>query len=148
MPHERLVQEAALLAERSDIGEELDRLGVPLAHLSDLVEAEGSLGKRLDFLSQEILRELNTAGSKCRDPQVVGREVAVAGRDGAGVDEHDPAQQVAEQREAELARGVQDALRAAPRAGSERGVGAAFSSSAGRACGSLHQRKRQSPRPD
>lgn len=71
MPHERLVQEAALIAERSDIGEELDRLGVHLAHLGDLLRAEGSLGKRLDFLSQEVLRELNTTGSKCRDPQIV-----------------------------------------------------------------------------
>jgi uncharacterized protein (TIGR00255 family) len=71
LPQERLVQEAALLADRADIGEELDRLGVHLHHLGELLTGQGSLGKRLDFLSQEVLRELNTTGSKCRDPQVV-----------------------------------------------------------------------------
>jgi len=71
IPEERLVQEAALLAERSDVGEELDRLGVHLAHLEELLTADGSLGKRLDFLGQEVLRELNTTASKCRDPQIV-----------------------------------------------------------------------------
>jgi uncharacterized protein (TIGR00255 family) len=66
---ERIVQEAAMLVERMDIGEELDRLA---AHLDQLAAPGGAgRGKRLEFLSQEVLRELNTIGSKCRDPQVV-----------------------------------------------------------------------------
>ena len=63
----RLAQEAALLVDRSDVVEELDRLEGHLDHFAQLLGAAGALGKRLDFLSQEILRELNTLGAKCRD---------------------------------------------------------------------------------
>ena len=64
---QRLAQEAAILADRSDIAEELDRLGAHLEQFRLICGHEGSLGKRLDFLAQEIFRELNTVGSKCRD---------------------------------------------------------------------------------
>jgi len=71
----RLEQEAALAADRSDISEELQRLEAHLAQFGGLVaSASGPVGKRLDFLSQEILRELNTLGSKARDLQLT-REV-------------------------------------------------------------------------
>ena len=71
----RLEQEAALAADRSDISEELQRLEAHLAQFGGLVaSASGPIGKRLDFLSQEILRELNTLGSKARDLQLT-REV-------------------------------------------------------------------------
>jgi uncharacterized protein (TIGR00255 family) len=71
----RLEQEAALLAERSDVSEELQRLEAHLAQFGELVSSgSGPVGKKLDFLSQEILRELNTLGSKARDLQLV-REV-------------------------------------------------------------------------
>jgi len=63
----RLAQEVALLVERGDVAEELDRLDAHLVHFRELLAGDGALGKRLDFLSQEILRELNTLGSKCRD---------------------------------------------------------------------------------
>ena len=66
----RLAQEVALLVERGDVTEELDRLDAHLAHFGELLATDGSLGKRLDFLSQEILRELNTVGSKCRDAEM------------------------------------------------------------------------------
>jgi uncharacterized protein (TIGR00255 family) len=66
----RLAQEVALLVERGDVTEELDRLDAHLAHFGELLANDGSLGKRLDFLSQEILRELNTVGSKCRDAEM------------------------------------------------------------------------------
>ncbi|HXT52674.1 MAG TPA: DUF1732 domain-containing protein, partial [Thermoanaerobaculia bacterium] len=66
----RLAQEVALLVERGDVTEELDRLDAHLAHFAELLSGDGSLGKRLDFLSQEILRELNTVGSKCRDAEM------------------------------------------------------------------------------
>jgi uncharacterized protein (TIGR00255 family) len=71
----RLEQEAAIAAERSDIAEELQRLQGHLQQFAGLlVSAEGPVGKRLDFLSQEILRELNTLGSKARDLRLT-REV-------------------------------------------------------------------------
>ena len=64
----RLEQEAALVADRSDIAEELQRLQGHLEQFGHLLDsADGPVGKRLDFLSQEILRELNTLGSKARD---------------------------------------------------------------------------------
>ena len=66
LPAERVVAEAGALAERQDVREELVRLG---AHLEDFGErlASGNLGgKALDIWSQEVLRELNTCGSKCK----------------------------------------------------------------------------------
>jgi uncharacterized protein (TIGR00255 family) len=67
----RLEQEAALAAERSDVAEELARLSGHLSQFRELLlDAAGPLGKKLDFLSQEILREINTLGSKARDAQL------------------------------------------------------------------------------
>ncbi len=63
----RLVQEVALLVERSDTSEELERLDGHLEGFEAAMEEGGGVGRRLVFLSQEILRELNTVGSKCRD---------------------------------------------------------------------------------
>lgn len=62
----RLAQEVAVLADRSDVTEELDRLQSHLDHLEEILDREGAVGKRLDFLLQEVFRELNTLGSKCR----------------------------------------------------------------------------------
>lgn len=64
---DRLAQEVAILVDKSDVSEELDRLESHLAHFREIMVGEGSLGKRLDFLSQELFRELNTIASKCRD---------------------------------------------------------------------------------
>lgn len=66
LDEQRLAQEVAVLADRSDVAEELDRLSSHLSHLEEILDTEGSIGKRLDFLAQEIFRELNTVGSKCR----------------------------------------------------------------------------------
>jgi uncharacterized protein (TIGR00255 family) len=66
LPAERLLAEAGVLAERQDVREELIRLA---AHLDDFAErlAQGRLeGKAVDVWCQEVLRELNTAGSKCK----------------------------------------------------------------------------------
>ncbi len=63
----RLAQEVALLADRSDVTEELDRFGAHLEHFREVMASDGAVGKRLDFLTQEIFRELNTLGSKCRN---------------------------------------------------------------------------------
>ncbi|MDH3746131.1 MAG: YicC family protein [Acidobacteriota bacterium] len=72
---ERLAQEAAVLAERADVQEELDRLQVHLESFRSLVARAGEKGKRMEFLSQEILRELNTLGSKCRNTGMAERVV-------------------------------------------------------------------------
>src|SRR5207248_6737753 len=62
--HERLLQEAALLVDRSDIQEELVRLDTHVKHFVSLLEQGGEVGKKLDFLLQEMNREANTLLSK------------------------------------------------------------------------------------
>jgi uncharacterized protein (TIGR00255 family) len=61
---ERLAQEAALLAVRADVTEELDRLDAHLAAAHTLLADDGAVGRRLDFLVQEFMREANTLASK------------------------------------------------------------------------------------
>lgn len=61
---ERVVQEAALMAGRADVREELDRLAAHVASARQLLAAEGAVGRRLDFLAQEFMREANTLCSK------------------------------------------------------------------------------------
>ena len=61
---QRLAQEAAILADRSDIAEELMRLRTHAAQLESMLAGEGEIGKRLDFLLQEMNREANTVLSK------------------------------------------------------------------------------------
>jgi uncharacterized protein (TIGR00255 family) len=61
---QRLVQEAAILADRSDISEELMRLRTHAGQLEQLLNGAGEVGKRLDFLLQEMNRESNTVLSK------------------------------------------------------------------------------------
>ena len=61
---QRLAQEAAILADRSDISEELVRLRTHAAHLATMLTGESEIGKRLDFLLQEMNRESNTILSK------------------------------------------------------------------------------------
>jgi uncharacterized protein (TIGR00255 family) len=73
----RLAQEAALLAERSDISEELDRLKSHLQQFSSLLDGAGELGKKLDFLLQEMQREANTMLSKT--PGVESEALAITG---------------------------------------------------------------------
>jgi uncharacterized protein (TIGR00255 family) len=67
LPPERLAQELALLAERSDVREELDRLAAHLETFETQRAGAGPHGRRLEFITQELLRELNTIGSKSRD---------------------------------------------------------------------------------
>jgi uncharacterized protein (TIGR00255 family) len=61
---QRLVQEAAILTDRSDISEELVRLRTHSAHLEEMLTGQAEIGKRLDFLLQEMNRESNTILSK------------------------------------------------------------------------------------
>jgi len=68
---ERWLHEAALLAEKGDVREEVDRLAAHLAELGRMLRDDDGGGRRLDFLAQELLREINTLGAKCRDVGVV-----------------------------------------------------------------------------
>jgi uncharacterized protein (TIGR00255 family) len=66
----RLAQEVAVLADRADVTEELVRLEAHLVAMGELLKSAEPVGKRIDFLLQEINRELNTIGSKANDLEV------------------------------------------------------------------------------
>jgi uncharacterized protein (TIGR00255 family) len=65
---DRLAQEAAYMAVKADVREELDRLGAHVLAATELLENGGPAGRKLDFLSQEFGREANTVCSKSSDP--------------------------------------------------------------------------------
>ena len=65
-----LARELAMLADRLDVREETDRLDSHLKQLEAQLDKGGAVGRQLDFLAQEFLREANTIGSKCSDAQV------------------------------------------------------------------------------
>ena len=64
---DRLETEIVLLAERFDVREEVTRLASHLHRAEELLGADGPIGKELEFVSQELLREVNTLGAKSRD---------------------------------------------------------------------------------
>jgi uncharacterized protein (TIGR00255 family) len=65
-----LAREIALIADKLDVSEEIARLSSHLAQLDVLARKPGSVGRQLEFLIQEFLREANTVGSKCNDATV------------------------------------------------------------------------------
>jgi uncharacterized protein (TIGR00255 family) len=67
---DRLHQEALLMASKADIREELDRLTAHVAQAQGLIASGGSIGRRLDFLSQELNREANTLCAKSNDVEL------------------------------------------------------------------------------
>ncbi len=68
----RLAQEVALLADRADITEEVVRLASHIARFQSVLDDNEAAGRRLDFLLQEMGREVNTMGSKAQDLEVTG----------------------------------------------------------------------------
>jgi uncharacterized protein (TIGR00255 family) len=66
----RLAQEVALLVDRCDVSEEIDRLRSHVEHFRSVMREGAAAGKRLDFLTQEVFRELNTLGAKCRNAEM------------------------------------------------------------------------------
>jgi uncharacterized protein (TIGR00255 family) len=72
---QRLAQEAAILADRSDIGEEITRLNMHAGQLGALIDGGGEIGKKLDFLLQEMHRETNTILSKSNGTGEPGRRI-------------------------------------------------------------------------
>lgn len=74
MEDDRFLREVAMFAERSDITEELTRLGSHFSQMRQFLGETGSIGRNLEFLLQEIHREFNTIGSKCTQSGI-SREV-------------------------------------------------------------------------
>ncbi len=70
LAEERLAQELAILAVKTDIREELDRLATHIAAASALLSGGGAIGRKLDFLAQELNREANTLCAKSNDAQL------------------------------------------------------------------------------
>lgn len=64
LDQQRILQEIVLQIEKSDINEELNRLSEHLQHYRKILQSTGGIGKKLDFYTQELLREVNTIGSK------------------------------------------------------------------------------------
>ena len=62
-----LIREISIFADKSDIAEEIARLRAHVNHMKETLSAQGPKGRRLDFLSQEMLREANTIISKAND---------------------------------------------------------------------------------
>ena len=66
----RLLQEVVVLVDRLDVTEELERLKAHVDHFLSLLVCDGAIGRRLDFLTQEMSREANTLGAKCLDSEI------------------------------------------------------------------------------
>lgn len=64
LDHDRIEQEIVLLAQKADVDEELDRLDTHITEVTRTLNKQGSIGRRLDFLMQELNREANTLSSK------------------------------------------------------------------------------------
>jgi len=67
---DRVAQEMVMLAQKSDVAEELDRLDAHIGEVSDTLKRDDAIGRRLDFLMQELNREANTLSSKSIDANV------------------------------------------------------------------------------
>ncbi len=65
-----LLREASVFAERSDISEEISRIQSHLEQLGETLAAEGEMGRKLEFVAQELQREVNTIGSKANDAEI------------------------------------------------------------------------------
>lgn len=70
VPEERIAQEIVVMVERGDIAEELTRLTHHVEQMQQAIGGKEPAGKKLDFVSQEMLREINTMGSKSRSAEI------------------------------------------------------------------------------
>lgn len=76
---QRLAAEVLFYSERSDITEEIVRWKSHLSRVRECLERQGPVGKELDFLSQELFREVNTIGAKGGDLEIAGEVIAAKG---------------------------------------------------------------------
>jgi len=74
---DRLEQEVVILAQKMDVSEELDRLRAHLAEFRDTLQSDAPVGRRLDFLVQELNREANTLASKSADADTTRQAVDI-----------------------------------------------------------------------
>ncbi len=72
-----VIREVAVFADRGDVREEIDRLGIHISRMGEQLSSGGALGRSLDFLAQEMLREVNTIGSKAADVEIAHAVVAM-----------------------------------------------------------------------
>lgn len=70
VPEELVAREIAVLADRTDVAEEVARLRSHVQQGRQILDEGGAVGRRLDFLAQELGRETNTVGSKCQDAEI------------------------------------------------------------------------------
>jgi uncharacterized protein (TIGR00255 family) len=77
VPEERILLEAAIFADKTNITEELVRLDSHISQLHQILGAAKSNGKKLDFLVQEMNREANTIGSKANDNDITGAVIEI-----------------------------------------------------------------------
>lgn len=70
LPEDRLAQEVALLVAKGDVREELDRLGSHIAAAGEMLDRGGAIGRQLDFICQEMNREVNTLCAKSGDVEL------------------------------------------------------------------------------
>jgi len=70
VPEERIAQEVVMMVEKGDIAEELQRLAHHVEQIEKAIGSKEAAGKKLDFLSQEMIREINTMGSKSRSAAI------------------------------------------------------------------------------
>jgi len=74
-----VIKEVGLFAERSDISEEIVRLRSHLEQFVSVVDAAESSGRKLEFLTQEMFREVNTIGSKANDVEISRQVIEIKG---------------------------------------------------------------------
>ncbi|RIU96424.1 YicC family protein [Oceanobacillus picturae] len=79
MDYDRLHQEVALLGEKGDVTEELTRLSSHVVHFLETIEEGSAIGRKLDFIIQEMQREGNTIGAKSNDPIISEHVVNLKG---------------------------------------------------------------------
>lgn len=79
LAEEDLLKEVSVYAERSDVSEELSRLASHLQQFDEAVASSEPAGRKLDFITQEMLREANTIGSKAGDAQVARHVIEIKG---------------------------------------------------------------------
>ncbi len=77
LPEDRLANEAAILAVKADVREEIDRLGAHIKQARELLKTGSRIGRKLDFLAQEFIREINTLCSKSNDIKLTNTGLAM-----------------------------------------------------------------------
>jgi len=73
----RIIQEVAIMAEKSDITEEIVRLKSHMKQFEELLDSEIAIGRKMDFMFQEMHREINTIGSKSSDLTISGNVIEI-----------------------------------------------------------------------